>query len=101
VKPSAHVMGLAVACLGTAAQAGNPVAGRRVAQERCAICHVVAPGPRDELAMAPPFEVIANKFPPELGSLIIALRGPHRMMNFRPTQSEAEDIAAYIATLKR
>jgi hypothetical protein len=50
---------------------------------------------------SPPFEVIASKFSPETGSLIIALRGPHHMMNFRPTQSEAEDIAAYIATLKR
>jgi hypothetical protein len=34
-------------------------------------------------------------------TLAFALLGPHPMMNFTPSQSEAADIAAYISTLAK
>ncbi len=99
MKPSVFILGLAAICAATAAQAGDVDAGRQLAQSRCAACHVVGAWKGDQFAQAPPFEVIARKFPAESADLIVALRGPHRMMNFQPTQSEADDIAAYIRSL--
>jgi mono/diheme cytochrome c family protein len=84
----------------TAENAEDVEIGRSLAQSRCAPCHMVGPSRRDELADAPPFEVIARKFP-DSASLVAALRGPHRKMNFRPTQAESENIAAYIRSLAR
>jgi len=79
-----------------AADADN---GRRLAQQRCAGCHIVAPNQRNEVADAPPFDVIARKLGG--GALSFSLLGPHRKMNFSPTRREADDIAAYMRTLAR
>jgi hypothetical protein len=76
-------------------------AGRRLAQLRCAACHIVVPNQRDEVADAPPFAVIGRKFGFNLDSLVFALVGPHAKMNFGLTKPEANDVAAYIATLAR
>jgi mono/diheme cytochrome c family protein len=96
-----YVLGLAASCAATAALAGDADIGRQLAQSRCAACHTVGPFQRDEVADAPPFDAIARKLPADAGGLIVALRGPHQKMNFRPTQSEAEDIAEYIHSLAR
>jgi mono/diheme cytochrome c family protein len=85
-------------CALTSAQAADVENGRRLAQSRCSPCHVVGPWRGDEQAVAPPFAVIAQKFPSNT-TLILGLRGPHQKMNFRPTQSEADDIAEYIRSL--
>jgi mono/diheme cytochrome c family protein len=76
-------------------------AGRRLAQLRCAACHIVAPNQRQELADAPPFEVIGRKFGFDTDMLILGLMGPHAKMNFSLTRPEAIDLAAYIRTLGR
>jgi cytochrome c len=75
--------------------------GKDVAEHQCAACHQVAPHQRNELADAPPFEVIGrnNGFDP--AALAFALLGPHPKMNFSPTQRDAADVAAYISTLAR
>ena len=81
-----------------AAEANN---GRRVAQARCSPCHIVVPNQRQELAKSPPFEDIArqNGFNAEmLAYLILA---PHPRMNLTFTREEAEDLAAYIASLRK
>jgi mono/diheme cytochrome c family protein len=88
-----------VASNALAADAEN---GRRLAQARCTPCHIVAPvpGQREELSNSPPFAAIARTagFAPEmLAYLILA---PHPRMNMTMTRSEADDIAAYIATLR-
>jgi hypothetical protein len=59
------------------------------------------PGSRRELANSPPFETIARKFSnaPEL--IAFAILSPHPRMNLTPAQSDAQDIAAYIATLAK
>jgi mono/diheme cytochrome c family protein len=85
-------------CAVASAHAGDIESGRRLAQSVCAPCHVVGVWRGDEQAQAPPFAVIAQKFPSSAG-LILGLRGPHQKMNFRPTQREADDIAEYIRSL--
>ncbi len=76
-------------------------AGRRLAQLRCAACHIVAPNQREEVADAPPFAIIGRKFGFNSDDLIFALIGPHAKMNFGLTRPDADDVAAYIATLAR
>ena len=86
--------------------ASGPVAadankGRRIAQARCSPCHIVVPNQRQEIAKSPPFEDIArqNGFNAEmLAYLILA---PHPRMNLTFTREEAEDLAAYIASLRK
>ncbi len=97
-----HVIFLAAAasCAVASAQTDEIEIGRRLAQSRCAPCHAVGAWQGDEQADAPPFAVIARKFPPG-AALIVALRGPHQKMNFRPTQREADEIAEYIRSLAR
>ena len=81
-----------------AADADN---GKRLAQQHCSPCHIVEPGSRRELANSPPFDAIAQKFgnAPEL--VAFAILAPHPRMNLTPSRRDAQDIAAYIATLAK
>jgi mono/diheme cytochrome c family protein len=101
MRPFVYAFGLAVVLAPAVAQAGDAVVGRQLAQSRCAPCHQVGATVRDEQADAPPFGLIAQKFPADAAGLIMALRGPHQKMNFRPSQRDAEDIADYIRSLAR
>ncbi len=94
-------MVFAVICAASLAHGADAKTGRRLAQSRCAACHIVAPEERREVAQAPPFETIARKFGTNYELLVAAIRGPHPKMNFAPTRRETEDLAAYIATLGR
>jgi mono/diheme cytochrome c family protein len=85
----------------SAAHAGDSDAGRRLAQLRCVACHVVDQAPRNEVADAPPFVTVGRKFDFNYDSLVLALLGPHRKMNFSLTKRDADDVAAYIAALAR
>jgi mono/diheme cytochrome c family protein len=76
-------------------------AGRRLAHQRCAACHIVDHSPRNEIADAPPFPLIGRKFDFNAESIIAALAGPHPKMNFSVRGRDADDIAAYILTLAR
>ena len=80
---------------------GDAEAGGRLAQLRCSPCHIVAPNQRQEIADAPPFEVIGRKFGFDSDMLVFNLMGPHAKMNFSLRRTDAEDIAAYIGTLAR
>ena len=88
----------ATACTVASAHAGDVEIGRRLAESRCAPCHEIGAWRGDKQAEAPPFAVIARKFPSD-AALMLGLRGPHEKMNFRPTQREADDIAEYIRSL--
>ena len=98
MKQYIFLLAAAASCVAGSVQAADVETGRRLAQSRCAPCHVIGPWRGDEQAAAPPFAVIAQKFPSNT-ALILGLRGPHQKMNFRPSQSEADDIAAYIRSL--
>jgi mono/diheme cytochrome c family protein len=80
---------------------GDAQQGKRLAQIRCAVCHIVEPNQRDEIADAPPFMVIGTKFGFDPDALVFALVGPHAKMNFSLRRPEAEDVAAYIGTLAK
>jgi cytochrome c len=75
--------------------------GKDVAEHQCAACHQVAPHQRNELADAPPFELIGRKNGFDAAALAFALLEPHPKMNFSPSQRDAADVAAYISTLAR
>jgi mono/diheme cytochrome c family protein len=98
LKQYMYVVAAAAVCAVASARAGDVETGRRLAQSRCAPCHVVGAWRGDEQAEAPPFAVIARKLPSN-AALVLGLRGPHQKMNFRQTQSEADDIAEYIRSL--
>jgi mono/diheme cytochrome c family protein len=76
--------------------------GRRLAQQRCAACHIVTGNPRNDLvANAPPFLVIGRKYGFDSEALALNLIGPHANMNFALMRPEAIDVAAYIQSLAR
>jgi len=85
----------------TAVFAGDARRGQRIAEQRCEACHIIGPSPRNEVGEAPPFEVIGQHFDFDDAMLVYALVGPHAKMNFSLSRPEADDVAAYIATLKR
>ncbi len=87
-----------VAQIAAAAEADN---GKRLAEMRCAPCHIVVPSRRQDLAESPPFETIARKFGSNHEALVFSILAPHPRMNLTVTRREAEDIAAYIGTLAK
>jgi cytochrome c2 len=83
------------------AAAADVTNGKRIAQMRCSPCHIVVPNQRQEVAKSPSFEDIArrNEFNSEmLAYLILA---PHPRMNLTFTREEVDDLAGYIASLRR
>jgi mono/diheme cytochrome c family protein len=93
------VWGVLAAPAALAADADN---GARLAERWCATCHVVALGQRAASADAPPFASIARMPTFNAETLAFFLLEPHpKMPNMGLTRREADDIAAYIATLSR
>jgi mono/diheme cytochrome c family protein len=86
----------------TSASAADIEAGRRLALDRCAACHIVTGSPRNDIiADAPPFLVIGRKFSFDSEAIALNLVGPHAKMNFALSRPEANDVAAYIHSLAR
>src|SRR5262249_21769630 len=83
------------------AKAADVETGKRLAQQHCSPCHIVEPGSRQELANSPPFDSIARKFGDAPESIAFAILAPHPRMNLTPSRRDAQDIAAYIATLAK
>jgi mono/diheme cytochrome c family protein len=94
--------GLSLTLAALQAQAADVESGRRLAQQRCAACHIVTGSPRNDLiADAPPFLAIGRKHGFDTEALVFNLVGPHSKMNFALSPPEANDIAAYIQSLAR
>ena len=89
---------LGAALIAQSAVAADADSGKRLALMWCEVCHIVELNGREEVADAPPFDAIARKFDSNAGLLTFTLLSPHPRMNLTFKQSEAEDIAAYIAT---
>jgi mono/diheme cytochrome c family protein len=86
----------------TSASSADIEAGRRLAQQRCAACHIVTGSPRNDfVADAPPFLVIGRKYGFDAEAIALNLVGPHAKMNFALSRPEANDVAAYIQSLAR
>lgn len=87
---------------GSAALAADASHGADLAKRWCASCHLVSADQAQGSADVAPFAAIARKpdFSPE--KLAFFLLDPHpKMPNFPLSRTEANDIAAYIATLRR
>jgi mono/diheme cytochrome c family protein len=72
--------------------------GKRIAESRCARCHFVV-ARRLTPAVAPPFSMIAITYGFNAHLISAAILGPHQRMDEIVTQEEADDVAAYIATI--
>jgi mono/diheme cytochrome c family protein len=89
---------LLLASTALAADAGN---GKRLAEARCVTCHRVGTDRPREVADAPPFEVIAQKYAIDPGRLAFSILEPHPRMSVTLTRRETEDVAAYIGSLAK
>ena len=85
-----------------AQQIGNAGQGRRLAQADCAQCHGVDRNSYSSNLEAPTFDDIANIPGMTSRALLVALRTSHRSMpNVVIKGRDAEDLVAYILSLKR
>jgi mono/diheme cytochrome c family protein len=83
------------------ALAADALNGKRLAELWCAACHVVTVNQRQANADAPPFEEIAKRPNFSEPGLVTFLLDPHaKMPNMNLTRIEANDIAAYVGTLR-
>jgi mono/diheme cytochrome c family protein len=81
-----------------AADAGK---GEALAKTWCTACHLIGPQQSGPTTEAPPFSTVARSPDFDAARLAFFLLDPHpKMPNMQLTQSEASDLAAYIATLK-
>ncbi len=90
-------IGWGVACLPCFAQHASVSEGYRLAQPRCATCHVIVPNGPASWTDAPSFESIANR--PGITQQWLAdfVQKPHmHMLTDKYTSAQANDIAAYI-----
>src|SRR4029453_13683773 len=92
---------LAAALGAQSAIAADEDNGKRLAQQHCSPCHVVEPGSRRELANSPPFGPLPQKLGAAPKWICFAILSPHPRMNLTPSRRDAQDIAAYIATLAK
>jgi mono/diheme cytochrome c family protein len=84
------------------ASAADVGAGRELAQRWCASCHAVSSDQPQMNVDVPSFPAIAVKAGLNAQALAFFLLEPHpKMPSMSLTRTEASDIAAYIATLRR
>jgi mono/diheme cytochrome c family protein len=103
MTPKLKGLSLLVALMGTAHPvfAADPRHGEEIARRWCAECHVVAADQRQVASQAPPFSAIARKEEFDAYRLAFFLLEPHpKMPSMSLTRREADDLAAYIASLK-
>jgi mono/diheme cytochrome c family protein len=83
----------------SAALGADAEAGKRLARQRCAVCHIVEPHRRHEVAKAPPFEAIRSKFGADAALLAFNLMAPDAKTHVTLTRRDAGNVAEYIRTL--
>jgi len=83
--------------------AGDPAAGRTLAEGWCSACHVVTPDQQGASSNgAPPFATIARTKWATPTSLRVFLQTPHnRMPDLHLTRTEIADVSAYILSLRK
>jgi mono/diheme cytochrome c family protein len=79
----------------------DPEHGLALAKRWCTSCHIVSPEQQRASADVPPFATIARSPNFDARQLAYFLLNPHPKMPDLPlSRAAADDIAAYIATLK-
>jgi cytochrome c len=99
---AAFAIGMAVFASGATAQTiGDHAAGKRLAEAWCSECHAIGPEVVYGLKRAPGFAEIAQRPRTTPLSPNVFLRSNHdNMPNFILKRDEADDIVAYIVSLK-
>ena len=91
-----------LACTVEATFAADADNGLRLAERWCASCHVVSSAQSTGNDRVPPFSAIAHRADFSVEKLAFFLLNPHPIMpNMSLTRNEAQDIAAYIAQLRK
>jgi mono/diheme cytochrome c family protein len=81
-------------------QAADPQHGGELARRWCAACHVVTPSQQSGADMVPSFQSIARRPGFNARALAFFLLDPHpKMPDMALSRREADDLAAYIASL--
>jgi mono/diheme cytochrome c family protein len=96
-----YAVGIAIILLlpAFAADADN---GKRLAERWCAGCHLISPEQTTATDQVPPFASIAKMPDFSAAKIALFLLDPHpKMPNMSLSHTEATDLAAYIATLRR
>jgi mono/diheme cytochrome c family protein len=92
----------ALLILPVTAQAADVNTGRQLAQRWCATCHLVTPEQTRANADVPAFAAVAARPGFDEHKLAFFLLDPHpKMPNMGLTRTEAGDLAAYIASLRK
>lgn len=94
------LIALAIGPGATVASAADVNRGQRLAEEHCSACHVTGTKPPDVVADAPQFSSIGRKHRFDATAIGFAILEPHPKMNFTPSRVDADDIAAYVSTLR-
>ena len=99
------VFALVLAASAARAQAptpGDPQAGRDYALRNCTSCHTVSPRQSPPARVAPSFQAIADMHSTTQMSLHAFLSTPHpKMPNFIVPPKDADDVIAYILSLRK
>ena len=85
-----------------AQRAGDPEAGRRLAEAWCSNCHVIGPGASGPASDAvPTFPAVARMPSTTAMSLRVFLQTPHsRMPDLQLSNEHMDDVIAYILSLR-
>jgi mono/diheme cytochrome c family protein len=95
------LIGLGAVIFGSDAWGADAHNGEVLARRWCATCHLVASDQQGPAGEASPFVSMAKLPAFDAHRLAFFLLNPHpRMPDMGLTRREAEDLAAYIATLK-
>jgi mono/diheme cytochrome c family protein len=98
---AALLAGFLVASPASTASAADAARGGALARAWCAACHLVASDQERVPVVAPPFATIGKRPGFDVRALTQSMLAPHpRMPDRGLSREEAEDIAAYIATLR-
>jgi Cytochrome c553 len=96
---------LVALALGLQIQSGVAAAGvqgQQLAQRWCAGCHAVTPDAGRTADVPPPFANVARRPDFDANRLAFFLLNPHPVMpNMGLSRTEAADLAAYIASLRK
>lgn len=93
---------MALAFASQVALAADADNGLRLAERWCASCHIVSGSQSTGNDRVPPFSAIAHRADFNVEKLAFFLLDPHPIMpNMSLTRNEAQDIAAYIARLRK
>ena len=85
-------------------EAGDPAAGRQVAEDNCSACHAIGPAGDSPIAHAPRFRELSERWPLEslheaLAEGMVVGHSEPQMPAFQFLPEDIDDLIAYIASI--